>query len=59
LTKETPYVQKQHRTVINRTCDSSNNEQNTLPLIQVMRQVAFDADQTPHLRTNSHCLTHA
>jgi len=28
MKKETPYMQKQHRTVINRTCDSSNNEQN-------------------------------
>jgi hypothetical protein len=49
MKKETPYMQKQHRTVFNRTRDSSNNEQNNN---------TFGADQTPHLHTNSHCLTH-
>jgi len=31
----------------------------TLPSILVLWQVAFDADQSPHLHTKSHCLTHA
>jgi len=29
----------------------------TVPWIQAVRQVAFGADQTPRLRTKTHCLT--